>query len=161
MLENVTSYWSGRTERERWLLIAMVVVLFFVVLVFGIWKPQAEAKQQLQKQLQEKQATLVWMRSSAQKVAQGGGVASVQQDQRVLASRVSIVLRQNQIESLKIDSKQKKQVTVQIEKTSFVKLQQALFALENQWNVQIKTIKVKKISDVGGMVSVRMVLTRG
>ncbi|WP_110458308.1 type II secretion system protein M [Shewanella algidipiscicola] len=154
-MENLKTWWNGLILREQQLVATCGVVLMLGVLYWGVWTPISEAEQDAERALQAQQATLTYVKQTANKIVAlqnaGGKKAyssSLSATVTQTAKRYGLAITRMQPQGQKIQ--------VWMDEVPFNSLLSYLSDLVQQQGLSLDSIDLAQ-ADAPGLVKVRRI----
>jgi len=149
MVEQIKNWWDGTTEREQQVTIFSVLVIFIAALYFLLWLPFANDLAANQARLKKTEQTLQWVETNATKLINAGvGGNKKSSRKKNLSQLINSTAKSNKIDISRIQNGKGK-VDVWINKVEFDKFVKWTTALQNQYQVHIKSVDLTRDNEQG------------
>ncbi len=162
--EQITEYWEGLQPRERLMLFAGGIAVLFALVYFLLWQPVMNARTEMQQEVLQQRALLLWMKDAASEAKSLRGVTGQKVKGLGGQSLLSLVDQSAKQEGLggamKRVEPDGKQVRIWFEAASFDRLIAWLEKISKNNGIRVVSATIER-ADGTGLVDVRLRLAGG
>ncbi|MGL5947602.1 MAG: GspM family type II secretion system protein ExeM [Aeromonas sp.] len=155
MMEKIQTWWHAISPREQRTYGIGAVMLLITLLYAGLWQPLANAVNAREKQVQNQQKTLAWLKEKGQEVMalqrtrgkplDTSGTLEGVINRTAFSHKIKIARLQPQGDELQ----------VWIDLVAFADLTRWLAALSEQYGIEVQVIELSREAQAPGQVKVR------
>ncbi|HHS83399.1 MAG TPA: type II secretion system protein M [Gammaproteobacteria bacterium] len=160
----ITEYWEGLQPRERLMLFAGGIAVLFALVYFLLWQPVMNARTEMQQEVLQQRALLLWMKDAASEAKSLRGVTGQKVKGLGGQSLLSLVDQSAKQEGLggamKRVEPDGKQVRIWFEAASFDRLIAWLEKISKNNGIRVVSATIER-ADGTGLVDVRLRLAGG
>ena len=160
----ITEYWEGLQPRERLMLFAGGIAVLFALVYFLLWQPVMNARTEMQQEVLQQRALLLWMKDAANEAKSLRGVTGQKVKGLGGQSLLSLVDQSAKQEGLggamKRVEPDGKQVRIWFEAASFDRLIAWLEKISKNNGIRVVSATIER-ADGTGLVDVRLRLAGG
>ncbi|WP_337072359.1 GspM family type II secretion system protein ExeM [Aeromonas veronii] len=155
MMEKLQSWWQGITAREQRLVVAGGVLLLVGLFYWSVWQPIANRIAERERQVQNQQQTLAWLKEKGEEVlAMQGGSGRQIDTSGTLEGVVNRTAFNHKIKIARLQP-QAQELQVWIDTVQFDDLLLWLCTLVEQHGIQVQIIEIAREDLAPGLVKVR------
>lgn len=143
--------YSALSQREQQTLLLATPIVISLLLWLMVLKPVLQHQSTLEKQLQQKQIDLAWMRKVQPQLKQP---SSSKVSTRPLRQQVTLSLRQQQITPKRIQSNQSNQLSIWADSVPFQRVLQTIETSQRR-GLNLMDAQISK-TEISGMVSIKL-----
>lgn len=161
MTVHIVSWWMGREQREKQLLIFVGILFIIMVLWFAVYQPIQRAKNNALQQVKRHQQALIWMQQHSAELITLRKESNVTRSQTdSIESMIYQSAKQNQIAIQRLQP-QGKQILAEIRLVTFNQLLDWFVQLEQKFNIKVMAIEINADNKQPGIIQVRRLLLQG
>ncbi|MGL4351152.1 MAG: type II secretion system protein GspM [Plesiomonas shigelloides] len=155
MIEKLQSRWLDLTIREQWLVVVGSILLLVGVFYWSVWQPIAKHIIAQEKQVQNQQQTLAWLKENGKKVLAMQDVVSYSAETHgTLEGLVNRTASEHKIKIERLQP-QEQSLNVWIDKVQFDDLLYWLATLQEKYGIDVQIIEIAREDLSPGLVKIR------
>lgn len=155
------AWFNSLPKREQILLIVASVLIFFFIIVNGIYKPVLDKKQRLLSANEATVKDIAWAKQTGDKIRQLRGLSTTPKSGRMSLSQMADqAAARHQLRIARFQPSGNNEAQIWLEKVEYKKVLAWLDQLESDYGLTIKTAAINS-ANVSGFVTARIRIKKG